>query len=153
MTTQILWLRRKLVSSSVRPLMWGRQVKSKAVLDESAHLKTKNITTNFSSGEVIACVGGFFFKIFEIINRGLPLGCCKKYAHESCLLSCLKVAYNRRAFDQRATFQPTCPHCRTKLVLYNHWLLRHPLHVYVLQNFQLLLCCALSRDWMHNLQE
>ena len=26
-----------------------------------------------SSGEVIACVGGIFFKIFEVINRGLPL--------------------------------------------------------------------------------
>ena len=47
------------------------------------------------------------------------LGCCRKYAHESCLLSCFNAAYNLTGFDQRASCVPTCPHCRTQLILYH----------------------------------
>ena len=67
-------LRRRPASSSVRPLMYGREAKSKDVhvLDESAHLT--NITTN-SSGEGIVCVRGSFFTIFEIIDKRWPLAC------------------------------------------------------------------------------
>ena len=51
------------------------------MLDESAHLT--NITTK-SSGEGIVCVRGFFFKIFEITDRGWPLAC---KASVTCLIS------------------------------------------------------------------
>ena len=62
------------------------------------------------------------FICFDDPDAGIPsseLGCCRKYAHETCLLSCFNAAYNRTRLDQRASFVPTCPHCRTPLVLYH----------------------------------
>ena len=62
------------------------------------------------------------FICFGDPDAGIPsseLGSCRKYAHESCLLSCFNVVYNRTGLDQQASFVPTCPHCRTRLILYH----------------------------------
>ena len=62
------------------------------------------------------------FICFDDPNAGIPcsaLGCCRNYAHESCLLSCFNAVNNQTGLDQGASFVPTCPHCRTRLIPYH----------------------------------